>query len=189
MNEVSLGILAEIVQHSRNLVDLDISWNGLKPNNNLKKFLEALGHNRTIQYLNLSWNNLMLPPPIVKEPLPPPNERKPMIVIQPEELPVIQEGEETLPTEEHEAVPSATIMATNKKEQGPKLDEYNQSLLDNLSRFIKYNKSLIHLDLSYTRLDEMMVKALGTALRRAKSLVAVHFTGNPGACQNNAEYL
>lgn len=48
MNELSLGILAEIVQHARNLVDLDISWNGLKPNNNLKKFLEALGHNRTI---------------------------------------------------------------------------------------------------------------------------------------------
>lgn len=80
-------------------------------------------------------------------------------------------------------------LSQTKKDAGPKLDEYNQSLLDNLSRFIKYNKSLIHMDLSYTRLDEMMVKALGTALRRAKSLVAVHFTGNPGANQTNAEYL
>jgi hypothetical protein len=52
--------------------------------------------------------------------------------------------------------------------------------MDNLLRFIKYNKHLIHLDLSYTRLDEMMILALGTALRRAKSLVAVHLTGNPG---------
>jgi hypothetical protein len=43
-------------------MDLDISWNGLRPNSHLKKFLEALGANRTLQYLNLSWNSLMYPP-------------------------------------------------------------------------------------------------------------------------------
>ena len=77
----------------------------------------------------------------------------------------------------------------HKKEHPAKLDEYTQCLLDNLSKFIKYNKHLIHLDLSYTRLDEMMITALGTSLRRAKSLIAVHFTGNPGASQTTAEYL
>jgi hypothetical protein len=61
--------------------------------------------------------------------------------------------------------------------------------MDNLCRFIKYNKHLIHLDLSYTRLDDVMVNLLGTSLRRAKSLVAVHFSGNPGVKQEQCEYL
>jgi hypothetical protein len=43
-------------------MELDISWNGLRPNGTLRKFMEALGGNRTLQYLNLSWNNLMHPP-------------------------------------------------------------------------------------------------------------------------------
>ena len=34
-----------------------------------------------------------------------------------------------------------------------------------------------------------MITALGTALRRAKSLIAVHLTGNPGVSQDTAEYL
>lgn len=34
-----------------------------------------------------------------------------------------------------------------------------------------------------------MIIALGTALRRAKSMVAVHLTGNPGVTQNATEYL
>jgi len=61
--------------------------------------------------------------------------------------------------------------------------------MDNLLKFIKYNKNLIHLDLSYTRLDEMMILALGTSLRRAKSLVGVHFSGNPGVTEKTASYL
>lgn len=35
----------------------------------------------------------------------------------------------------------------------------------------------------------MMVTAMGTALRRAKSLIAVHLSGNPGCSQDTAEYL
>jgi len=31
INENSLALLAEIVENSRNLIDLDISWNGLRP--------------------------------------------------------------------------------------------------------------------------------------------------------------
>lgn len=61
--------------------------------------------------------------------------------------------------------------------------------MDNLLRFMKYNRHLIHLDLSYCRLDEFMIIQLGTALRRAKSLVAVHFTGNPGVTQSATEFL
>lgn len=61
MTDNSLVLLANIVAHARNLIDLDISWNGLRPNANLKKFMEVLGGNRSLQYLNMSWNNLMQP--------------------------------------------------------------------------------------------------------------------------------
>jgi hypothetical protein len=43
LNELGLDLLAEIVDHVRSLIDLDISWNGLRPNNHMKKFFEALG--------------------------------------------------------------------------------------------------------------------------------------------------
>lgn len=82
INEASLALLAEIVDHSRNLIDLDISWNGLRPGNSLKKFMEALAHNRSIQYLNISWNNLMLPAPIIKE-IDPNTKQCPMIIVEP----------------------------------------------------------------------------------------------------------
>lgn len=64
-----------------------------------------------------------------------------------------------------------------------------QNLTENLLKFIKYNRHLIHLDLSHARLDEATVLAIGTALRRAKSLVAVHMTGNPGVTEAAAEFL
>ena len=84
---------------------------------------------------------------------------------------------------------NTTHMGATTKEKKEKLDDYTQHLLDNLLRIIKYNHHLIHLDLSYTRLDEMMILQLGTALRRSKSLVAVHFTGNPGVTEKTSSYL
>ena len=46
------------MQGSRNLTELDISWNRMRPNI-LLDFVDALGENRHIQYINLSWNNLI----------------------------------------------------------------------------------------------------------------------------------
>ena len=48
LNEQSLGLLAGIVTYVRSLIDLDISWNGIRPNANLKKFFDTLGQNRSI---------------------------------------------------------------------------------------------------------------------------------------------
>jgi len=61
VGEQSLLLLAEALHHVRSLIDLDISWNGFRPNANFKKFLDSLGANRSLSYLNLSWNNLMIP--------------------------------------------------------------------------------------------------------------------------------
>jgi hypothetical protein len=46
------------MQGSRNLTEVDISWNRMRPNI-LLDFMDALGENRHIQYFNLSWNNLI----------------------------------------------------------------------------------------------------------------------------------
>jgi hypothetical protein len=59
----------------------------------------------------------------------------------------------------------------------------------NITDFIKYNKTLIHFDLSSTGLNEGMVMHIGTALRRAKSLVSMHLSGNPGVTAQMKEYL
>ena len=204
LNELGLDLLAEIVDHVRSLIDLDISWNGLRPNNHMKKFFEALGQNRSIQYLNLSWNNLMLPPAPKKEDQ---KSTAPMINVLANTAsfnPVEGEnnnngnidrefegsGDDTLAATSDPVFQATTVnMGATTKEKKEKLDDYTQHLLDNILRIIKYNNHLIHLDLSYTRLDEMMILQLGTALRRSKSLVAVHFTGNPGVTEKTSNYL
>ena len=39
---------------------------------------------------------------------------------------------------------------------------------------------MMHLDLSSTGLSSEMLREFGTALRRAKSLISLHLSGNPG---------
>lgn len=60
---------------------------------------------------------------------------------------------------------------------------------ENLGKFIKYNNNLIHLDLSYTRLDDKSIKEIGANLRKAKSLIAIHFSGNPGVTEDVKNYI
>jgi len=47
-----------------------------------------------------------------------------------------------------------------------------------MGSFIKYNKNLLHLDLSYCRLSRHVIHELGTPLRRAKALLCIHLSGN-----------
>jgi len=56
----------------------------------------------------------------------------------------------------------------------------DQTLVDNLCKFIKYNFKLYHLDLSHTGLTTLMLREFGSSLRRAKSLLSLHLNGNPG---------
>lgn len=61
--------------------------------------------------------------------------------------------------------------------------------MQHLNNFMKYNKNLLHFDLSSTGLSEAMLWYIGTALRRAKSLVSLHLSGNPGVTKNVKDYL
>lgn len=47
-----------------------------------------------------------------------------------------------------------------------------------LCKFIKRNKNLLHVDLSYTGLSELQLWEFGAALRRAKSMRSIHLSGN-----------
>jgi hypothetical protein len=48
---------------------------------------------------------------------------------------------------------------------------------------------LIHFDLTSTGLNDMVVREVGTSLRRATSLLAIHLSGNPGMTAYNLEFL
>jgi len=53
-------------------------------------------------------------------------------------------------------------------------------MIDGLCEFIKHNPKLLHLDLSYTGLTKLMLIEFGPALRKSKSMITLHLTGNPG---------
>jgi len=55
-----------------------------------------------------------------------------------------------------------------------------QETINNLFKFIKRNRRLIHLDLTCTGLTAKMMEMFGRTLRRSKSLRAIHLSGNPG---------
>lgn len=65
---------------------------------------------------------------------------------------------------------------------------YEMEVAQNLCKFIKYNQNLLHLDLSNTGLTKRMLIEFGGALRKARSLICLHLSGNPGLCSDdNAE--
>ena len=58
---------------------------------------------------------------------------------------------------------------------------------DSLFRFVKVDKRLIHLDLTQTNLSEQMILHIMPGIRKSKSLMAVHFSGNPGVTKRLKE--
>ena len=56
--------------------------------------------------------------------------------------------------------------------------EMDEEQIQNLCSFIKYNPSLIHMDLSNTGLKEDGLQLFAPALHRSRSLRAIHFCGN-----------
>ena len=54
---------------------------------------------------------------------------------------------------------------------------------------LKRNKELLHIDLSSTGLTGMMLKSIGTCLRRSTSLLSIHLSDNPGLTEEICDYL
>lgn len=54
---------------------------------------------------------------------------------------------------------------------------------------VKHNLKLQHLNLSYTGMSQYMLLQFGPALRRSRSLLALHLSGNPGLSQDLKSHL
>mmetsp|Transcript_33923 Transcript_33923/g.52238 ORF Transcript_33923/g.52238 Transcript_33923/m.52238 type:complete len:176 (+) Transcript_33923:195-722(+) len=70
-----------------------------------------------------------------------------------------------------------------------KLNEHAKFAIECICSFLRRNINLIHLDLSNTGLSEKQLWYFGRALRRTKSLRAIHLNGNPGITSRLLEYL
>ena len=60
------------------------------------------------------------------------------------------------------------------------LTEDTETNMDNLVKFIKASKKLIHVDLTNTGLSGKIIELFGSALRRSVSIRSLHLSGNPG---------
>lgn len=63
------------------------------------------------------------------------------------------------------------------------------SIIKNITSFIKYNRRLLHLDLSATGLSEPLLWCIGTSLRKSKSLISLHLSNNPGITKKLKDFL
>ena len=58
-----------------------------------------------------------------------------------------------------------------------------------LSRFIKYNSNLHHLELQGTGLTEYVLKEIARGLRKSRSLVGIHLSENIGLTKEVRDYM
>ncbi len=160
-DEICLRKLSQLVQGSRQLTELDISWNRMRPNI-LFDFMDSLGEIRHLQYLNLSWNNLI--------------ERGEITDPQRNML-----GDAELSMSESDIL-KIINKSLLKKSKRQTLDfiETQVYIMAKLTRFIKYNRNLLHLDLTHTGLNQLCLRIIGISLRRACSLLSIHLSENPG---------
>jgi len=74
----------------------------------------------------------------------------------------------------------------NMRRQQLEMDAiYEMDIAQNLSKFMKYNQNLLHVDLSNTGLTKRMMMEFGGTLRKARSLMCLHLSGNPGIISEN----
>ena len=67
------------------------------------------------------------------------------------------------------------------------MSENMVQVADSLLRFVRIDKRLIHLDLSQTNLSEQMILNIIPGIKKSRSLMAVHFSGNPGVTKRLKE--
>lgn len=60
-------------------------------------------------------------------------------------------------------------------------------MLEHITRLLKRNKNMQHVNLERTGLSERMILKVARAMKRAKSLVSIHFCSNPGATERCRE--
>lgn len=75
------------------------------------------------------------------------------------------------------------------KEDDPEFEETVAEINWLLGKIIKHSKTMIHINLTGTGLSAGVIYEIGTCLRRARSVLVIHVSGNPGLSRENMEYL
>jgi len=170
MTEGALKQLTPFIQNSRYLIELDLSWNGFRAIK-IADFIDAIGENKQLQYFNFSWNNLV------------PNS----------DMSVLRGGPQNICKSEAEMVElllaATTKYKTLKANDSMTPEEIQYFIMAKFTKLIKYNKNLLHLDLSSTGLTEQMLRTIGASLNRSKSVLALHLSGNPGVTPALKDFL
>ena len=141
------------------LTELDISWNDLRAGC-YRDFLQQLSQNRTLRFVNLSWNSLVDT-----------TEGTSLGDFEPQ---VVQDPE--------------SVKDIIKLKAEPIFANYAKYVADCLSNFVRHNKSLVHFDLSTCGLNQQVFIDMIKGLKRAKSLLGLHMSGNPGVCPDIVDF-
>lgn len=86
----------------------------------------------------------------------------------------------------------ATSYNKNKvedQEWQQEIGEHELLVADCLTRFIKYNSNLLHVDLQGVGLTEYCLKMIGKALRKSRSVIGIHLSENPGLNDITKSYI
>lgn len=75
------------------------------------------------------------------------------------------------------------------KEDSTSYENHVHEVNEMLGKIIKHSKTIIHMNLTGTGLSSGVIYEMGNCLRRARSLLCLHLSGNPGLTQENFEYL
>ena len=73
---------------------------------------------------------------------------------------------------------------TSTSPDASNITENQLKVADQLLRFIRYGKRLVHLDLTCTNISEAMFLHMLPGIKKSRSLMAVHFSGNPGVTKH-----
>ena len=76
-----------------------------------------------------------------------------------------------------------------RKEDDPYWEEHNEDIKFMLGKIIKHSRTLQHMNLTGTGLSAPVIHEIGTCLRRSRSVLVIHLSGNPGLTTENMEYL
>jgi Ran GTPase-activating protein (RanGAP) involved in mRNA processing and transport len=159
------------VEKTKHLFHLDISWNSLS-GKQTQDLCGIIKENRTLKSLNLSWNSIVNPSA---------DKFKFSNVTEAtrlkDELKIFQQKERR---DGAKNLAEAMFKNLSKVVVSKKLPGVEVLTINHLGHFVKHNKKLIHLNLSYMGMCEKSVNEFGPVLRRSKSLLSVHLSGNPG---------
>ena len=66
------------------------------------------------------------------------------------------------------------------KEDSTSYENHVYEVNEMLGKIIKHSKTIIHMNLTGTGLSSSVIYEMGNCLRRARSLLCLHLSGNPG---------